>query len=307
MDAKRLPMVIGCDAAGVTADGREVVVHSIISAPDAEERYGNELYDPKMSMLSEMFDGTFATKLAVPERNLIDKPKSLSFEEGSCLGVAYLTAYRALFTQAGLEAGQTILVQRRGRRRVDRGGDPRPRPPASRCGSPAAARSAASRPRGSAPIRRSRPTRSCRSAWTRCSRASARPPGQHSLKALKPGGIVVCVGSTSGPNPPSDLQRVFIRQIRIQGSMMGTKKEMIALLELLDRTKVKPLIDRTLPLEAWSRGVRADAGRGPVREDRPDGELTSDRALTRGTREDPRALRPRRPGRGGLDLDFRGG
>jgi NADPH:quinone reductase-like Zn-dependent oxidoreductase len=248
MDEKRLPMVIGCDAAGVTADGRAVVVHSIISAPDAEEKFGSELYDPKMSMFSEQYDGTFATKLAVPERNLIDKPASLSFEEASCLGVAYLTAYRALFTQAGLKSGQTVLVQGAG------GGVSTA---AVLLGKAAGlnvwvtSRSEKNRERVK------------KLGADQVFATNARLPERvdavlesvgeatwsHSLKALKPGGIVVTVGSTSGPNPPSDLQRVFIRQIRIQGSMMGTRKELVALIDMLDRTKVKPLIDRTLPLE----------------------------------------------------------
>ena len=256
MDAKRLPMVIGCDASGVTSDGRAVVVHSIISSPTAEADFGNELYDPKMSMLSEMYDGTFATKLAVPERNLIDKPASLSFEEASCLGVAYLTAYRALFTQAGLAAGQTVLVQGAG-------------------GGVSTAAVILGKAAGLTVWVTSRTAKRREQAKAmgadQVFDTNARLPERvdavlesvgeatwsHSLKALKPGGIVVCVGSTSGPNPPSDLQRLFIRQIRVQGSMMGTKKELALLLELLDRTKVKPLIDRTLPLERGKKAFEA--------------------------------------------------
>jgi NADPH:quinone reductase-like Zn-dependent oxidoreductase len=261
MDAKRLPMVIGCDAAGVTADGRAVVVHSIISSPDAEAEFGSELYDPKMSMFSEQYDGTFATKLAVPERNLIDKPASLSFEEASCLGVAYLTAYRALFTQAGLKAGQTVLVQGAG-------------------GGVSTAAVLLGKAAGLQVWVTSRSENNRARAKTlgadQVFETNARLPQRvdavlesvgeatwsHSLKALKPGGIVVTVGSTSGPNPPSDLQRVFIRQLRIQGSMMGTKKELVALIDMLARTKVKPLIDRTLPLErgreAFEQMIKGD-------------------------------------------------
>ena len=248
MDAKRLPMVIGCDAAGITGDGRAVVAHSIISAANAEAEFGSELYDPKMSMFSEQYDGTFATKLAVPERNLIDKPASLSFEEASCLGVAYLTAYRALFTQAGLKAGQTVLVQGAG------GGVSTA---AVLLGKAAGLNvwvtSRSEKRRGQAKGLGADQVFETNARLPERVDAVLESVGEatwsHSLKALKPGGIVVCVGSTSGPNPPSDLQRVFIRQLRIQGSMMGTKKELIALIDLLDRTKVKPLIDRTLPLE----------------------------------------------------------
>ena len=87
--AEQLPMILGTDAAGVTADGREVVVHGVIGgrADDDEPR----------SLLSEKYDGTLAEQVAVPDRNLVEKPESLSFVEAACLPTAWLTAYRMLF------------------------------------------------------------------------------------------------------------------------------------------------------------------------------------------------------------------
>ena len=70
----------------------------------------------------------------------------------------------------------------------------------------------------------------------------------HSLRALRPGGTVVVCGATSGPNPPADLARVFFLQLRIIGSTMGTREELVALLDLLDASGVRPHIDRVLPL-----------------------------------------------------------
>src|SRR5699024_7009529 len=49
----------------------------------------------------------------------------------------------------------------------------------------------------------------------------------HSLKSLKPGGIVVVCGSTSGPDPSAELQRVFFLQLRVVGSTMGTRDELV--------------------------------------------------------------------------------
>ena len=53
----RLPMVLGCDGAGVDEDGNEVVVHAVIGDPDFR---GDETLDPKRSLLSERHDGTLA-------------------------------------------------------------------------------------------------------------------------------------------------------------------------------------------------------------------------------------------------------
>ncbi|CAN5120216.1 hypothetical protein BH24ACT12_BH24ACT12_18080 [soil metagenome] len=71
-----LPRILGCDAAGVDTDGNDVVVHSVISEPSW---LGDETLDPKRSLLSERYEGTFAEQVAVPRRNVVPKPERLSF------------------------------------------------------------------------------------------------------------------------------------------------------------------------------------------------------------------------------------
>ncbi len=109
ISADRLPIVLGCDAAGIDEDGAEVIVHSVIGDPDAGG--GDETLDPRRSLLSERHDGTFAERVAVPRRNLVPKPAALTFTEAACLPTAYLTAYRMLFDKSGLQPGATVLVQ----------------------------------------------------------------------------------------------------------------------------------------------------------------------------------------------------
>src|SRR5271166_2685602 len=109
ISADRLPMILGCDAAGVDADGNEVVIHGVVSDPGSSP--GDETLDPARSLLSERYDGTFAERVAVPRRNLIPKPAGVSFEHASCLPTAYLTAFKMQFGAAGLEPGSTVLVQ----------------------------------------------------------------------------------------------------------------------------------------------------------------------------------------------------
>src|SRR3954452_11783 len=108
LPAERLPMILGCDAAGVTDDGDEVVVHAVVSDPDWT---GDETLDPRRSLLSERYQGTLADEVVVPRRNLVPKPAALSWEEAACLPTAWLTAYRMLFTQSGLRPGDRVLVQ----------------------------------------------------------------------------------------------------------------------------------------------------------------------------------------------------
>lgn len=244
IDPARLPIVLGCDAAGVTADGREVVVHGVIADPDG----GDETLAPGRSILSEVHDGTFADLVAVPARNLVAKPDSLSFEEAACLPTAWLTAYRMLFTRGGLRPGQRVLIQGAG-------------------GGVATACLLLARAAGLHVTVTSRDADKleqalalgAHTAVASGERLSDRVDAvmetvgeatwEHSLKALAPGGVVVVSGATSGPNPPADLARVFFRQLSVVGSTMGTRDELLALVRMLDATGVRPLIDATYPME----------------------------------------------------------
>jgi NADPH:quinone reductase-like Zn-dependent oxidoreductase len=246
----RLPIVLGCDAAGVDADGNEVIVHSVIGSG------ADETLDPKRSLLSEVHDGTFADLVAVPRRNLVPKPAALSFEEAACLPTAWLTAYRMLFDKAGLEPGSTVLVQGAG------GGVATALIALGRAGGYrvwATSRSAAKR------------EQAAKLGADRVFEPGARLPervdavmetvGQatwdHSLKSLKPGGRIVVCGATSGAVPPADLNRVFFLQLSVIGSTMGTRDQLQRLAVFLEQTGLRPVIDRTMPLTDARDGFAA--------------------------------------------------
>ena len=116
----RYPMILGSDASGVDADGREVVVHGVIASPGLDRRRDPR---PGRTLLSELHPGTFAERVAVPARNLLPKPAELSHVDAACLGTAWLTAYRMLFVKSGVRPGGThpgAGRQRRGRDGADR-------------------------------------------------------------------------------------------------------------------------------------------------------------------------------------------
>ncbi|MBT2231320.1 MULTISPECIES: zinc-binding dehydrogenase [unclassified Nonomuraea] len=246
----RLPIVLGCDAAGVDADGNEVIVHAVIGSG------ADETLDPKRSLLSEVHDGTFAERVAVPRRNLVPKPAALTFEEAACLPTAWLTAYRMLFDKAGLEPGSTVLVQGAG------GGVATALIALGRAGGYrvwATSRSAAKR------------EQAVKLGADQVFEPGARLPervdavmetvGQatwdHSLKSLKPGGRIVVCGATSGAVPPADLNRVFFLQLSVIGSTMGTRDQLQRLAVFLEQTGLRPVIDRTMPLSDARDGFAA--------------------------------------------------
>jgi NADPH:quinone reductase-like Zn-dependent oxidoreductase len=254
MSADRLPIVLGCDAAGLDEDGNEVVVHAVVGDPEAGS--GDETLDPSRSLLSERHDGTFAERVAVPRRNLLAKPACLSFAEAACLPTAYLTAYRMLFARAGLQPGATVLVQGAG------GGVATALILLGRAAGYrvwATSRSAAKR------------ERAVELGADQAFPAGARLPERvdavletvgeatwaHSLRAVKPGGTIVISGATSGSMPPADLSRVFFLQLSVVGSTMGTRDQLGRLLRFCEQTGVRPRIDRTLPLASAADGFTA--------------------------------------------------
>ncbi|MGH3344993.1 MAG: zinc-binding dehydrogenase [Carbonactinosporaceae bacterium] len=247
---EQLPVVLGCDGAGVDEDGNEVVIHSVISDPGW---HGDETQDPRRSLLSERYDGTFAERVAVPRRNLVAKPAALSFEEAACLPTAWLTAYRMIFTRSGVKPGGTLLVQgaggglstalislghAAGYRVWATSRSEAKRERARQLGAEQAFESGARLPERVDAVLES---------------VGAATWG-HSLRSLRPGGTVVVAGATSGPNPPAELNRVFFLQLKVVGSTMGTRDELRRLLEFCQVTGVRPVIDEVMPLHEARRG-----------------------------------------------------
>jgi NADPH:quinone reductase-like Zn-dependent oxidoreductase len=251
--ADKLPIVLGCDAAGYDEDDNAVLVYPVIGDPDAGG--GDETLDPNRALLSERHNGAFAEYLTVPRRNLVPKPDWLSFDEAACLPVAWTTAYRMLFTQANVKAGDRVLVQGAG-------------------GGVASAAIKLAVAAGAVVYATSRSTTKRSDALTWGARAAlttgeklpervdvvietvGEATWSHSLKSLRPGGTVVVAGATTGMNPPADLGRIFYLQQRILGSTGSTRSELVSMLRMLDATGVRPVIDRTLPLADIHKGFQ---------------------------------------------------
>lgn len=250
--AERLPIVLGCDAAGVTDDGREVVVHPVMG--DALRGGGDQTLDPQRALLSETIDGALAEYIVVPDELVVPKPDGLTWAEAGALGVAWGTAYRMLFTRAGVRAGDRVLVQ---------GGS-------GGVGSAAIALAAAAGARVYATARTGDKARFARE----CGASAVFAPGERlpervdavvetvgeatwasSLRALRPGGIVVVAGATSGAMPPAELQRVFYNQLRISGSTGCTRGEFEAMLRLVEVAGIRPRVT-TISFDEIPAGFR---------------------------------------------------
>jgi NADPH:quinone reductase-like Zn-dependent oxidoreductase len=254
--AEQLPMILGCDAAGIDeSTGDEVVVHAVINT---EGWTGDDTVDPGRTLLSEKHQGSLAEYVIVPKRNVLPKPAELSFAEAACLSTAWLTAYRMLFVKSGLRPGQSVLVQGAS------GGV------ATACIS--MARAAGYRVYATARTQ-DKQAKALELGAHEAFASGARLPERvdavmetvgeatysHSAKSLKPGGRIVISGATSGPNPPADLNRFFFLQLELVGSTMGTKAELGDLISFLRCTGLRPHIDRTIPLDQIRDGLAAMA------------------------------------------------
>lgn len=251
------PMILGCDAAGTDDDGNEVIVHSVIA--DAQAGAGDETLDPKRSLLSEKYDGTFAEKVVVPRSNLVAKPAQWSFDEAACMPTAYLTAYRMLTTKGRVRSGDAVLVQGAG------GGV------ATASVVLALALGARVYVTSRSPERRARVEELGATAVEPGARLPERvdvviesvgeATFSHSMKSTKPGGRIVVCGATAGHLPQVDLRRVFFLQLEVLGSTMGTRDELEELVGFCAQQDLKPIIDSTYALsEAADAFARLHTG-----------------------------------------------
>jgi NADPH:quinone reductase-like Zn-dependent oxidoreductase len=247
---ERMPMILGTDAAGLDEDGNEVVVHGVVATAGWR---GDETLDPKRTLFSELHQGTMAEKVAVPRRNLLPKPAELSFAEAACLPTAWLTAYRMLFVKSGLRPGSTVLVQ-------------------GASGGVATALIELGRAAGyriwvtgrSEGKRQAALALGADQAFESGARLPERVDGvmetvgeatwSHSVRSLKPGGVIVTSGATTGYNPGAELNRVFFTQLSVIGSTMGTREELEDLIRMCAVTGIRPAIDVELPLREAREG-----------------------------------------------------
>ena len=245
LPADRLPMILGCDGAGVDADGNEVIIHAVVPS---DGWTGDETLDPRRTLLSELHDGTLAEQVVVPAGNVVPKPEGMPWETAACLSTAWLTAYRMLFTNSGVQPGGTVLVQGAG------GGVATA---LVQLGSAAGYRMwVTSRDEAKG-------ARAVEIGADRAFESGARLPDKvdavmetvgaatwtHSINCLRPGGSVVICGATSGDAPPkAELTKIYFRQLHVVGSTMGNRSELERLARFVADRGIEPVVDSVHPL-----------------------------------------------------------
>lgn len=265
----RLPQVMGLDGAGTVeacdADdpllrpGQEVVIHPGLACGRCEFcRRGEDVLCTRIQYLGEHRDGTFAEVIDVPATQVFPKPAHLGWAEAAALGVNHLTAWRMLFSKARLQPWETVLVFGIG------GG-------VSLAGLQLAKAIGARvivTSRDDAKLERARALGADHGINGKTQDVArqvlALTGGRgvdvvfenvgeavwpSALKSLVRGGRLVTCGATTGDQPGADLRRIFIRQLQIMGSTLGTLGEFSDLLGFVGRTGMRPVIDSEYPLD----------------------------------------------------------
>ncbi len=262
-----LPAVLGADGAGVVdavgegvSDGRigaEVVIYPVVSCGRcAFCAEGREVLCEKFGILGEHVDGTLQEALVVPERSVYARPAHLSWEEAAALPLSFLTAWRLLFTRGRLVSGDTLVVvgigggvataalllaKSRGLRVFVTSRDPAKRERAVALGADAAFPSDVF---GDA-VREMTGGAGARAVVDTVGPATI----DQSLRALAKEGVLLTVGSTSGPKIELVMPRLFFRHLSLVTSTMGNRPEFVAMLDGVNAARLRPPVDRVFALD----------------------------------------------------------
>ena len=257
----RLPVILGSDGAGTVVQcgpdadpkwlGRAIVINPGLDWGDSPKAQS-----PKFTILGMPRDGTFAEYVALPQAALFDKPEHLDWYAAAALPLAGLTAYRALFTQGELVPGDRLLITG-----IGGGVATMALQFALAAGANVWVTSSSEAKRQAAKTRGAAGSFDYTDPdWPRQAREEAglfdlivdgTGGAQHPalIELAAPGGRIVHYGATAGMPDKLDLFKVFWKQLRIQGTTMGSPSDFDAMLQFVNQHRITPIIEHVYPLE----------------------------------------------------------
>src|SRR5262245_29693011 len=263
-----MPMIMGLDVAGEIAEiGPEVTGWSV----------GDRvLIDPidrvRGGLMGETIHGGLAERCRATAAQLIRIPEGVSFEDAAALPVAYGTAYRMMLTQGQVEAGEKVLIlgaaggvgtccvflaKIAGAQVIACASSAEKLRRLSELGADHLIDYTATDLVSEVHRRFGKPTRR---AYTGGVDVVINYTGGDtwvpSLKCLRRGGRLLTCGATAGFDPKTDIRYIWTFELRVQGSNGWTRADIEALLALVESGKLRPVIDRVLPLAEAREAMR---------------------------------------------------
>lgn len=262
------PYRLGCDIAGEVEAlgpgargatvGQKVLVNPGLSCGTcARCLAGDDNLCPKYRIFGEGAQGGYSRHLNVPDVNLLPFPEPLSFTDAAAIPLVFLTAWQMVVRRAEVTPGDTVLVQAAG------------------SGVSSAAIQIAKLFGATVIATAGSPEKVARALAlgadhaidykaqdfvAECKRITGKrgvdaviehvggDVFSRSVAATRWGGRVVTCGATAGFKPELDLRQIFFRQVQVLGSTMGRKSDLFAVLEHVRAGKLRPVVDRVLPL-----------------------------------------------------------
>lgn len=272
-----MPHIMGSDLAGVVAEvgedvigvqvGQRVTVNPGLSCGRCEYCVaGQDSLCVEFGVLGEHVPGGCAEYARVPARNVLPIPDGFPFVEAAAAPLVFLTAWRALVTQAGLRAGEDILILG-----ASGGVASAAIQIAKLCGARVFAvtssgeKATRARELGADVVINRTETDFSREVWQLTGKRGVdvvlenvgAATWKSSLRAVAKGGRVITYGATAGPLGETDIRLVFWKQIHIIGSTMASQSEFQQVMKLVFRGALKPVVDRVLPIERFREAHEA--------------------------------------------------
>lgn len=264
-----LPHVLGSDISGVVdavgaevsdlEKGAEVVVNPGLSCGVCERCLkGEDNLCRHYQIIGETSRGGYADFLCVPRQNILPKPKAISFEQAACLPLTFLTAWMMLVRRAQLQPGETVLVHAAGSGVGSAGVQI-----AKLMGAKVIATASTDEKLAKAKelgadhlinystsdfveqVKRLTNKRLVDVVFEHVGAST----WEKSVACLPYGGRLVICGATTGHDVKIDLRVLFFKRISLLGSTMGSKGDLFRVMQLVEEGRLRPVLDRVLPLE----------------------------------------------------------
>jgi alcohol dehydrogenase len=270
-----LPVIIGLDMAGEIVE-----LGADVTGWKPGDRVLVNPVNKKKGLMGEMLDGGMAEYCLVAADQLIAMPAGVSFEDAASLPVAYGTAHRMLITHDTVKAGERVLVLS-----ASGGVGTGCVLLAKMLGAEVIA--CASSDEKLARLKALGADEAVdytKTDWSKWAVEKYGKPQRRtydggvdvvinftggdtwlpSLRCLKRGGKLLVCGATAGYDPKEDLRYVWSFELKIIGSNSFYDDNLSALMELIAAGKIKPVIDKVLPLEGAREGLRLIADRAVI-------------------------------------------
>lgn len=257
----KFPAIPGADGAGeVVSIGEGVegldVGHKVVVNPALNWGSNPRFYSKEFSILGVPTNGTHAQYVKVPAENVYAKPEFLSWTEAAALPLAGLTAFRALFTRGELKEGETVVIPGIGggvatfllQMAVTAGANVY----VTSSDEDKIAKALDMGAKGGVNYQSETWVKELKSLTGGVDMSVDTIGGDtfnHLISLAKPGSRIVTFGATTGTVPNLLMPIVFLKQLDILGTTMGTPEEFQGMLDFYEKHQLRPVIDSTFPLD----------------------------------------------------------